>query len=267
MNNIFVLKSGAISESGSYEELMNRKGAFAEFLIAHIQEIDPEEEDLAELKNQLENTNPELVNKLEEALLRRRESVEDSDSANNSSTLSLSRQTSVDSAGAELRQRRSLSKQSSVVEQKQKTPEPAEKNKLIEQEKSEVGSVKWDVYKHYLKSIGVFLSVATIILNVIFQGFAIGSNIWLSYWSVDTTAGTDTSVRNMYLGVYGAFGLCQGMLFSVPLTIYMYFVYCLLRMFSQTFPLEPPNIGHLTLIVMHVAFYLTVIVQLICIVV
>lgn len=211
VDNIIVLKSGAISESGNYEELMNRKGAFADFLIAHLQEINPEEEDLAELKNQLENTNPELVDKLEEALQRRRESTGDSDSANNSSTLSLSRQPSVDSTGAELRQR-SLSKQSSIVEQKQKTPEPAEKNKLIEQEKSEVGSVKWDVYKHYLKSIGVFLSVATIILNVIFQGFAIGSNIWLSRWSVDKTAGTDTGVRDMYLGVYGVFGLCQGLL-------------------------------------------------------
>lgn len=204
-----MLKSGGISESGNYEELMNRKGAFADFLIAHLQEINPEEEDLDELKNQLENTNPELVDKLEQ-VLRRRESTGDSD--NNSSTLSMSRQTSVDSAGAELRQR-SISKQSSTVELKQKTPEPAEKNKLIEQEKAEEGSVKWDVYKHYLKSIGVMLSVLTIIFNVIFQGFAIGSNIWLSRWSVDKSAGTDTGVRDMYLGVYGAFGLCQGKLF------------------------------------------------------
>lgn len=212
VDNIIVLKSGSVSESGNYEELMNRKGAFADFLIAHLQEINPEEEDLNELKNQLETTNPELVDKLEQAILRRRESTGDSDSAN-ASTLSMSRQSSVDNTGGELR-RRSLSKQSSTSElnQKQKTPEPAEKNKLIEQEKSEVGSVKWEVYKHYLKNIGLMLSLATVVLNIVFQGFSIGSNIWLSQWSVDQSAGNDTSVRDMYLGVYGAFGLCQGRL-------------------------------------------------------
>lgn len=34
-NQILVLKDGEISESGSYQELMERKGAFAEFLLHH----------------------------------------------------------------------------------------------------------------------------------------------------------------------------------------------------------------------------------------
>jgi hypothetical protein len=69
--------------------------------------------------------------------------------------------------------------------------------------------VKWDVYKHYLKSIGIVLSLATIFLNMVFQGFSIGSNIWLSKWSSDPEA-NQTNVRDMYLGVYGAFGVGQG---------------------------------------------------------
>lgn len=70
--------------------------------------------------------------------------------------------------------------------------------------------MKWEVYKHYLKSIGLTLSVATVFLNMIFQGFSIGSNLWLSRWSTDEAAENDTSVRDMYLGVYGAFGAGQG---------------------------------------------------------
>jgi ATP-binding cassette subfamily C (CFTR/MRP) protein 1 len=97
------------------------------------------------------------------------------------------------------------------LSKKDLTPEKTKPgNKLIETEKSETGSVKWDVYKHYLKSIGWTLSIATIILNMIFQGFSIGSNIWLSKWSGDENAGNDTSLRDMYLGVYGALGAGQG---------------------------------------------------------
>ena len=70
--------------------------------------------------------------------------------------------------------------------------------------------MKWEVYKHYLRSIGWTLSIATVILNMIFQGFSIGSNVWLSEWSSDKNAGTDNGLRNMYLGVYAAFGAGQG---------------------------------------------------------
>lgn len=90
---------------------------------------------------------------------------------------------------------------------------PAEndnKEKLIEQERSEVGSVKWDVYKHYLKSIGVSLTILTIVLNIIYQGFSIGSSMWLSKWSNDKEVVNDPDRRDMYLGVYAAFGLGQG---------------------------------------------------------
>jgi ATP-binding cassette subfamily C (CFTR/MRP) protein 1 len=74
--------------------------------------------------------------------------------------------------------------------------------------------VKWQVYSHYLKSIGLFLSCATIFFNMVFQGFSIGSNVWLSEWSNDRNIyvnGTvDESKRDLYLGVYGALGAGQG---------------------------------------------------------
>lgn len=82
--------------------------------------------------------------------------------------------------------------------------------KLIETEKSETGGVDFAVYKHYIQSVGIFLCVATLLLNFVFQAFQIGSNLWLTKWSNDKAVETDTGLRNMYLGVYGAFGLGQG---------------------------------------------------------
>lgn len=66
----------------------------------------------------------------------------------------------------------------------------------------------------YIRSIGVVLTVVTILLNAVYQLSSIGSNLWLSVWSSDTTTvvnGTqDIAKTDMYLGIYGAFGLGQG---------------------------------------------------------
>uniref|UniRef100_A0A182RBJ2 ABC-type glutathione-S-conjugate transporter n=1 Tax=Anopheles funestus TaxID=62324 RepID=A0A182RBJ2_ANOFN len=197
-DKIYVLREGEVSESGTYQELMDKKGAFAEFLIQHLQEVSEEEEDLDEIKQQLENSvgAEELLNQLNRTNSKRSRSESTSETG---SVKDISRQNSTTDSSSSLRRRTS-----------EKAPEVT-KTKLIEQEKSETGSVKWEVYKHYLKSIGLTLSVATVILNMIFQGFSIGSNLWLSRWSTDESAENDTSVRDMYLGVYGAFGAGQVM--------------------------------------------------------
>lgn len=38
VDNIIVLKDGEITESGTYKQLLEKKGAFAEFLVQHLQE-------------------------------------------------------------------------------------------------------------------------------------------------------------------------------------------------------------------------------------
>lgn len=81
--------------------------------------------------------------------------------------------------------------------------------------------MKWEVYVHYLKSIGPFLCISTILLSIVFQGFSISSNIWLSVWSNDnsTQVHGEESVhkRNVYLTVYGLLGFGQGKILSYNL--------------------------------------------------
>lgn len=221
VENIYVMKEGVISESGSYTELLSKKGAFAEFLIQHIQEINADDAEVDELKQTLEASidDSELRSKLERAISHRSRSESQSEEAG-SLKGKLSRQESVssDNGGGEvngLRKRSGGSVGKAPIAQGEE--EDKEKDTLIEQEKAETGSVKWPVYKHYLRSIGMVLSIATILLNMLFQGFSIGSNIWLSRWSTDERASNDTSVRDMYLGVYGALGFGQGTLTVVRL--------------------------------------------------
>jgi len=40
VDNIFVLKNGAISEIGTFKELLARKGAFAEIVLQHLQDVE-----------------------------------------------------------------------------------------------------------------------------------------------------------------------------------------------------------------------------------
>lgn len=185
-----------------------------------------------EIKQQLESTltisSEDLRDKFESVL--KRQKSESTSEDNSGGKGALTRQQSTDSGGSggSLRRRRGSAKSEEDSAMMLKKEAEA-KDKLIDAEKSETGSVKWDVYKHYLKSIGVGLSIATIILNIIFQGFSIGSNIWLSEWSSDTRVVNDTSLRDMYLGVYGAFGIGQGMLLYYCSIFFM----CLFKKFKK----------------------------------
>lgn len=161
--------------------------------------------ELDELKHHLSGSHgEELSRQISRARSRVSESV--SETGSEKANGSLQRQWSVDSA-----EKDGLRKRSSSTESKKKE---LTGEKLIEVEKAETGSVKWEIYKHYLKSIGIFLSVSTIVLNIVFQAFNIASNVWLSVWSEDkniTVNGkTDVDKRDMYLGVYGALGVGQG---------------------------------------------------------
>lgn len=214
VDEIFVVKDGEISETGNMKELLSKKGDFSEFLLEHLQEANEDEENLDDLKQTLESTlgnDTEILGKLERAISRER-----SRSESQSETASMNGYISADSTVSteDGVRRRSVKKRHSEEDLKAVKEEPTGQ-KLIEQEKSEVGSVKWTVYKHYLKSIGLGLTFLTILLNIVYQGFSVGSNAWLTKWSTDKEAATDPDVRNMYLGVYAAFGLGQGKMLCI----------------------------------------------------
>ncbi|XP_076174831.1 multidrug-Resistance like Protein 1 isoform X2 [Ptiloglossa arizonensis] len=230
VDNIIVLKDGEITEIGNYKQLLEKRGAFSEFLVQHLQEVhadDGSEADLHEIKQQLESTIGST--ELQQKLMRGKSKVSDSHSESGSiadrKSLngSLKRQYSTDS-----QQSGSYLHSNSLKEKKLKQPKLTEK--LIEAEKTETGSVKWRVYSHYFKSIGWFLSISTIIMNAIFQGFSIGSNSWLSVWSNDNLTYYNNNnmsddnltdynnintfnraKQDMFLGVYGGLGLGQAM--------------------------------------------------------
>ncbi len=72
--------------------------------------------------------------------------------------------------------------------------------------------VKASVFVAYLRSVGLPISIAIIILYLLNNVASIGANLWLSDWSDDVVVENtvDEAQRDMRLGVYGALGLAQG---------------------------------------------------------
>ncbi|XP_024869920.1 multidrug resistance-associated protein 1 isoform X5 [Temnothorax curvispinosus] len=249
VDNIIVLKDGEITESGTYKQLLEKKGAFAEFLVQHLQEVgnlhvdDGSEADLREIKQQLESTMgaDELQQKLTRVRSRISESLSESGSVTDRKSLngSLTRQYSTES------QQSANYVHSNSTKEKEALKPNNVGEKLIEIEKAETGSVKWKVYSHYLKSIGWFLSISTIVMNAVFQSFSIGSSVWLSVWSNDNSVRNDTidtAKRDMYLGVYGALGFGQGVtVFAMALFLAKGTVVASRRIFESTLQLVLHN--------------------------
>ncbi|KRJ97657.1 multidrug resistance-associated protein 1 isoform X15 [Drosophila yakuba] len=223
VDSIYVLKMGEISESGTFDQLVKNKGAFADFIIQHLQEGNEEEEELNQIKRQISSTGdvPELLGTVEKAIkLARTESLSDSISVTSADSLM--------GGGGSLRRRaKRQDSHDSVASAASLKKKQEVEGKLIETEKSQTGGVEFAVYKHYIKSVGIFLSVATLVLNFVFQAFQIGSNLWLTKWANDEKVANDTGLRDMYLGVYGAFGFGQvTAYFFCSLTLALGCIYC-----------------------------------------
>ncbi|XKL66876.1 hypothetical protein PGB90_010296 [Kerria lacca] len=186
---IVVLKNGCISESGTFKELLEKKGDFADFLLTYLKENvdEPDEEDLDKLKEILGEK------KIVENIVRQRSKSSESESVH-----SFDRQ-------------RSNSEVDNIQKKKQ-IPNDIIGKKLIETERVETGNVKWNVFVYYLASVGAFLTGATIIMNIASEGFSIGANMWLSLWSSESNAIHNNATgksETFYLGIYGLLGLCQ----------------------------------------------------------
>ncbi|XP_026315311.1 multidrug resistance-associated protein 1-like isoform X2 [Hyposmocoma kahamanoa] len=191
---VLVLKKGQISEAGTYQGLLEKKGAFADFLIHHLsiaKRTSPEE--LNEIKQDLKS---KLGSEFQIKLQRARSLSESAESKQ--------QQTEEHRANNVERQWSSDSEMLEVLKAE---------NKLIEEEKTETGSVKWSVYKYYLTSLGVLIPVMALIMNVVVQALQIGSNFWLVEWSNDdqmiVNGSVDTQRRDFYIGVYAGLGAAQ----------------------------------------------------------
>ena len=154
MDNILVMKDGAITENGSYSELLAQKGAFAEFLVQYLSEKKEEELD-PETETELEEIQKDLELHLGKANLERQ--------------MSKAKTATAISDLAQVR-RKSRTKSSSEEEPERKVTVG---QNLIDKENMEVGGVSWKVYSYYARSVGYFATFSSMMFYCAFQGFQV----------------------------------------------------------------------------------------------
>ncbi|XP_055990712.1 multidrug resistance-associated protein 1 [Sorex fumeus] len=190
---IVVMSGGKISELGSYQELLAREGAFAEFLrtyaSAEQEQSQPEDGPAAtgvpgKETRQMENgvLVPEAAGKQLQRQLSSSSSYSGDASRHHASSAELQK------AGAA----------------------KEESWKLMEADKAQTGQVKLSVYWDYMKAIGLFISFLSIFLFLCNHVAALASNYWLSLWTDDPIVNGTQQHTHLRLSVYGALGISQG---------------------------------------------------------
>ncbi|XP_054163879.1 multidrug resistance-associated protein 1-like [Oppia nitens] len=214
VDQIIVLNEGTISEIGTFDELVSNKGDFANFVAEYI--VEQKDDDIHEDDVQLIEEIAEKVKPILERNLSYTESLtQPSETSDYSKKKSYYRSTSrISSHG------KSSSDRPETIKEENKG-RPNRMGRLIESESSETGSVKIDVYKKYMKTIG-FVLCSGIIFSFIASNVAqVLSGLWLSEWSNDSldpkTRG-NYGLRDLRLGVYGAFGFVEAF-FSLTASI------------------------------------------------
>ncbi|EAT43549.1 AAEL005026-PA [Aedes aegypti] len=99
--------------------------------------------------------------------------------------------------------------ESGIDQRKQSKVAP--KSALMSKEESKSGAVSWEVYWMFLKAFGATLGFWTFAFSVLTQISGIFSSLWLSKWTEDPVAAADTTTRNIYLMIYGSFGILQSL--------------------------------------------------------
>ncbi|XP_051024187.1 LOW QUALITY PROTEIN: multidrug resistance-associated protein 1 [Acomys russatus] len=189
---IIVMSGGKISEMGSYQELLNRDGAFAEFLRIYASA----EQDLPSEDDSVSGSGKESK-PVENGML-----VTDTVGKHLQRHLSTSSSHSGGDAG----------QQHGSTAELQRAGAKEETWKLMEADKVQTGQVKLSVYWSYMKAIGLFISFLSIFLFLCNHVSALASNYWLSLWTDDhsSTLNRTQENRNFRLSVYGALGILQG---------------------------------------------------------
>uniref|UniRef100_A0A803VTG8 Multidrug resistance-associated protein 1 n=1 Tax=Ficedula albicollis TaxID=59894 RepID=A0A803VTG8_FICAL len=204
MDTILVMSDGEISEMGSYQELLEQDGAFAEFLRTYAtaeQAVESSESD------SLEGPIQPLETDTNSPSAKEGKPIENGGLVNEAPGKLMHRQLSNSSTYS--RDTGKPQQQSSTAELQKPL---AEKNswKLTEADTAKTGRVKASVYWEYMKSIGLFMSFLAIFLFICNHVASLASNYWLSLWTDDPVINGTQQNTTLRLGVYGVLGISQG---------------------------------------------------------
>ena len=186
VDNIIVLKHNTVSEQGTYQELIEKKGAFSEFIMehmTHLKEDETKETDegrISELGKLVGNAMGEFKAKLERQL-----TTQESESSKKTNS------------------------QERDGERSTKMATSSNEGKLVVEEQVEIGEVKWIHFKRYLKNVGFINCLILLCLYGVGQFLRAGGQYVFSKMSDANEASGGNSDPLYYFSLYFAFGAAE----------------------------------------------------------
>ncbi|XP_053387287.1 multidrug resistance-associated protein 1-like [Mercenaria mercenaria] len=220
VDRIIVMKDGRISESGTYSDLINMGGAFAEFIENYLQECNDDEDEDPEIIQMRQQIQAEIELKSDGGIT----SEEEGRSQSGHKRLKRSVKNSIQISG------RSVIKRASTDIRKKEVGQDT--TRLTGDETSEEGAIKPTVLLHFMRAMGLPAVITVLVTMTIFQGLNVYSNFWLTFWTENTLllntslAGT-RDYEDTYLFYLLGFAL-QGILQGI--FVYISFYLALTRM-------------------------------------
>ncbi|XP_060548899.1 ATP-binding cassette sub-family C member 6 [Pantherophis guttatus] len=175
VDNIIMMVNGEVSEMGSWQELMQKQGAFADFLRSQ----NPEEKEDQDL--QITTVPPKDAGKIKR--------------------ISTTPVTHQETPG---KSREPLAKRDSY-----KPTQEEGRRLMAEDEKQKTGRVKISIYLTYLRTAGSFFCVYIVLLFTCQQVFSFCRVYWLSLWANDPVSNGTQPHTQLRVGVFFLLGVTQ----------------------------------------------------------
>nr|XP_057926636.1 multidrug resistance-associated protein 1 [Doryrhamphus excisus] len=182
---ILVLVNGEITESGSYQELLSRRGAFADF-IHTFASAERKESAIQRAGSRRSNARLSMV-----------------DFMPFSRDLSQEQLIGGDTTNTNLQNMEPVSE----TEEEQVSEDLG---KLTVVDKARTGRVRLEMYQKYFKTIGLAIIIPIVFLYAFQQGASLAYNYWLSMWADDPIVNGTQTDADLKLAVFGALGFVQG---------------------------------------------------------
>ncbi|KAL6034061.1 hypothetical protein STEG23_018996, partial [Scotinomys teguina] len=201
---IIVIADGQVSEMGHYSALLQHNGSFANFLRNYAPDEDRKDHEV------LQDADEEVL--LVEDTLSTHTDMTDNEPSTYEVRKQFMRQMSAMSSEGESQNRPLPKRHVSSSEREMQVTSVKKTGSLITEETAETGNVKMSVYWDYARSVGLYTTLAIILLYVGQSAAAIGANVWLSAWTNDAVVDGRQNNTSQRLGVYAALGILQGFL-------------------------------------------------------
>ncbi|XP_069338491.1 ATP-binding cassette sub-family C member 3 [Eulemur rufifrons] len=205
---IIVLADGQVSEMGPYSALLQRNGDFANFLRNYAP--DEGQEHLEDSRTASEGAEAEEVLLIEDTLSNHTDLMDNEPAAYEVQKQFMRQLSAMSSDGED--QGQPVPRRCLIPSQKVQETDAKANGVLIQEEKLETGTVKLSVFWDYAKAVGLWTSLAILLLHVGQSGAAIGASVWLSAWANDAMVDSRQNNTSLRLGVYAGLGILQGLL-------------------------------------------------------